>query len=308
MLNTQRAYRGMVVAPHHLASTAGLRVLQDGGNAIEAMLAAASTIAVVYPHMNGLGGDNFWLIHSPSRGVRGIDACGAAASLASTDFYRDQGFSNIPERGPLAALTMAGAVSGWQSAYDYSVQQLGGKLPMSRLLEDAIYYAKEGVAVTASLASNAAAKYDQLAEQPGFADIYLADGKVPQEKQRLTQTTLSSTLAHLSNVGLDDFYRGELAQSMASDLELCGAPLRGTDFSRHQALVVEPLQLQVAGHSVYNMPPPTQGLASLLLLGVYERLGVTRTDNFDYVHALVEATKCAFSFYRASDSILWRQV
>jgi gamma-glutamyltranspeptidase len=121
MLHTVRSYRGMMTAPHHLASQAGLRVLQEGGNAVEAMVAAASTIAVAYPHMNGLGGDNFWLIHTPDSKVIGIDACGGAAGLATIDFYKDLNLSVIPSRGPLSALTVGGAVSGWQAALTYTV-------------------------------------------------------------------------------------------------------------------------------------------------------------------------------------------
>jgi len=162
------------------------------------------------------------------------------------------------------------------------------------LLEDAVYYAKEGVAVTATLANNAHAKQDQLVHQPGFADVYLQGGELPKEGQRLRQPTLAATLEHLIQAGLDDFYRGELATSMASDLQAVGSPLAQEDFARHQALLPDALKLQVAGHTLYNLPPPTQGLASLLLLGVYERLGVQKTDCFDYVHALVEATKSAF--------------
>lgn len=294
MLNTKRAYNGMVVAPHHLASQAGLRVLQEGGNAVEAMLAAASTIAIVYPHMNGLGGDNFWLIHSPGQSVNAIDACGGAAGLATIDYYREQQCDAIPDRGPQAALTMAGAVSGWHRAFEHSRQHLGGRMPLSRLLEDAIHYARNGVAVTGTLANNAASKLDQLAGQPGFAERYLPQGRAPLEGERLLQTTLANTLDRLAAAGLEDFYRGDLAASMASDLECVVSPLRQADFTRHQALQVDPLSLQIAGHTVYNMPPPTQGLASLLLLGVYGELGVTEVDTFDYVHALVESTKCAF--------------
>jgi gamma-glutamyltranspeptidase len=294
MLNTKRAYNGMLVAPHHLASQAGLRVLRDGGNAVEAMIAAASTIAVVYPHMNGLGGDNFWLIHTPGQAVKGIDACGGAAGLASIDYYRDQQLDAIPSRGPQAALTMAGTVSGWHAAYEYSRQHLQGKLPLSRLFEDAIDYARNGVAVTATLANNAADKLSQLIDVPGFAELYLKNGQTPIEGERLYQKTLANTLEALARNGLDDFYRGELAVAMAADLEAVGSPLRSSDFSQHQALDIEPLSLKVRGHTVYNMPPPTQGLASLLLLGVYDRLDVQQLDNFEYVHSLVESTKCAF--------------
>jgi len=286
MLQTKRSYNGMVVAPHHLASQAGLRVLREGGNAIEAMIAAASTIAVVYPHMNNLGGDNFWLLYAPGNPVAGIDACGAAAALANQAFYKDQGYSAIPDRGPLAALTMAGAVSGWQAAHEYSQQQWGGRLPLSRLLEDAIHYAREGVAVTQTLANNIAGKREQLEAQPGFADCYLPGGQALRENDRLRQARVSDTLQLLADSGLDEFYRGDLAASLASELESAGSPLRLNDFHNHKALWVDPLNVQVNGHSVYNLPPPTQGLASLLLLGVHDRLDKTQADTSAYVHAL----------------------
>ena len=294
MLQTKRVYGGMVVAPHHLAAEAGTRVLRDGGNAIEAMIAAASTIAVVYPHMSGLGGDNFWLVHEPGRPPIAIDACGGAAALADTEFYRAQDCASIPERGPLAALTMAGTVSGWQMADEISRGRWGGRLPLARLLEDAIAHATGGVAVTRNLAGDIAGKLDQVRDQPGFADIYLHGGAPLEESARLRQPALAGALQHLIASGLDDFYRGDLARAMAGELEKTGSPLRLADFERHRALEVTPLSLEVAGHKVFNLPPPTQGLASLLLLGVFERLGVDAAETFDYVHGLVEASKQAF--------------
>ena len=294
MLNTKRTYNGMVVAPHHLASQAGLRVLREGGNAVEAMIASASTIAVVYPHMNGLGGDNFWLIHKSGKPVTAIDACGAAAGAACIKFYEQLGYSAIPERGPLAALTMAGAVSGWQNALQYSQQVLNGKMPLSRLLEDAIYYAKNGVAVTHTLANNLAVKLPQLQNQPGFATTYLAEGRPLVEGQRLLQTQLACTLDTLARHGLEDFYRGDISRQLATELEQIGSPIRHDDFTHHHAITPTPLSLPVSGHTVYNLPPPTQGLASLILLGVYDRLKIKTLDSFDYIHAIVEASKCAF--------------
>jgi len=269
-------------------------VLQEGGNAVEAMIAAASTIAVVYPHMNSLGGDNFWLIHSPNQAMKAIDACGGAASQASIDFYTENHCQAIPDRGPLAALTMAGAVSGWQAALTYSEQHLGGKLPLSRLLEDAMHYANEGVAVTETLARNAKEKCEQLKDQPGFSEIYMPSGKTVTQASKLSQARIGNTLQALVDNGLEDFYKGELARSMARDLEQMGSPLRLADFDRHTVLSPEPLSLNIDGHTVFNMPPPTQGLASLLLLGVFEKLGTFPNEDADFVHALVESTKCAF--------------
>src|SRR5918994_5848360 len=134
MLNTTRCRRGMVVAPHHLASQSGLSILREGGNAIEAMIAAAATIAVVYPHMNGLGGDCFWLIADPAEHPIGIEACGASGEAVSDVLYK--GMPIIPPRGPLAANTVAGAVSGWEAALQISAKW-GGRMPLPPLLEDA---------------------------------------------------------------------------------------------------------------------------------------------------------------------------
>ena len=294
MLQTHRSYRGMVTAPHHLAAQAGLRVLEDGGNAIEAIVAAAAAITVVYPHMNALGGDNFWLIHVPGQNVTGIDACGASARAADIDYYRERGFNSIPSRGPISALTVAGAVSGWQEALKLSSKSLRGTLSLARLLEDAIHFAEDGVAVTQTLASNAQAKLSELKHLRGFRENFQIAGTLVEEGERFKQPRIANTLRRLVSNGLDDFYHGKLALEIALDLEKMGSPLRLEDLQQHQARMVEPLTLRVSGHEVYNMPPPTQGLASLMLLGVYERLGVRQAETVEFVHSLVEATKRAF--------------
>jgi gamma-glutamyltranspeptidase/glutathione hydrolase len=132
------------------AAPLGAAVLREGGNAIEAMVAAAATIAVVYPHMNSIGGDSFWLVHVPGRDVRGIDACGAAAQAATLGWYRSRGITgSIPFRGGVAANTVAGTVSGWALAHE-AARETGGRLPLSRLLADAIHYARAGIPVTRS--------------------------------------------------------------------------------------------------------------------------------------------------------------
>src|SRR3954468_23029020 len=117
----------MAVAPHSLAAQSALGVLREGGNAVEAMVAAAATIAVVYPHMNSIGGDGFWLVHVPGEPMRAIDACGAAAARADLDFYRERGVTSIPFRGGIAANTVAGTLSGWNVALEVSREKLRGK-------------------------------------------------------------------------------------------------------------------------------------------------------------------------------------
>lgn len=294
MLQTKRSYRGMVTAPHHLAAQAGLDVLSDGGNAIEAMIAAAAAIAVVYPHMNGLGGDSFWLVGRAGSTPVGIQACGRSAKAADRSWYTRQGFDAIPSRGPLAALTVAGTVHGWETAQELSRRRFGGRLPMSRLLQDAIRYAWEGVPVTRTLHENTRNKRRELEDVPGFAEVYLPGGAPLAVGAKLRQPRVADTLGRLAQAGLSDFYRGDIARSMAADLEKLGSPLRLSDLESHQASLVTPLSVDVAGHKVFNMPPPTQGLASLLILALYARWMANEADGIDHLHRLVESTKAAF--------------
>ena len=294
MLQTKRSYGGMVTAPHHLAAQAGLAVLSEGGNAIEAMIAAAAAIAVVYPHMNGLGGDSFWLIGRTGSTPVGIQACGRSAMAASRAWYREHGCNSIPSRGPLATLTVAGTVDGWQKAYELSRDRYGGRLPVARLLEPAIGFAADGVAVSQTLHDNTTKKRPELQDVPGFAEVYLPQGAPPAVGARLRQPRVAGTLRRLARAGLSDFYRGDLARSMAADLERLGSPLRLSDLQQHQASLVTPLSVDVAGHKVFNMPPPTQGLASLLILALYAKSMANEPDGVEYLHRLVECTKASF--------------
>jgi oxamate amidohydrolase len=288
--------RGMAVAPHSLAAQSAVAVLRDGGNAIEAMVAAAATIAVVYPHMNSIGGDAFWLVHVPGETPRAIDACGAAASRATPAFYREQGLDAIPFRGGVAANTVAGTVSGWALALEYSHDALGGRLPLSRLLGDAVHYARHGIPVTRSQRETTLAKLDGLRDQPGFAEAFLDGSDVPAVASRFVQPRMAATLSQLASAGLDDFYRGDLARSFARDLAAIGSPLAQDDLRQHKAAWRKPLALAHSRGMLYNLPPPTQGVVSLLILGMLDALRIDDLDPLgaDCVHLCVEVVKQAF--------------
>ncbi len=288
--------RAMAVAPHFLASRAAIDVLKEGGNAIEAMVAAAATIAMVYPHMTGLGGDAFWLIHEPGQEPVAIDACGAAAAGASPSFYAGRGLDTIPVRGPLAANTVAGTVSGWECALALSKRRWNGRMPLSRLFAEAIRYGEQGVPVTGSQMRSTRTKQAELESQPGFRGHFLVNGETPQAGSLFFQTKMATTLRHLSRAGLDDFYRGELAQTIAADLAACGSPLALADLNGYRAELTKPLALEHSLGRLYNLPPPTQGVVSLMILGILDRMGLNQMepDSADYVHCVVEATKQAF--------------
>jgi gamma-glutamyltranspeptidase len=295
MINTTRTSRGIAVAPHHLASQAALAILRNGGNAIEAMVAAASTIAVVYPHMNSIGGDGFWLIVKPDGKTLAIDACGAAASNINIDHYLSRGLKSIPTRGPLAANTVAGTVSGWDLALKVS-SELGGKKPLGDLLADAIHYARDGFPVTASQSETTLSKLDELRDVAGFAKVFLPGGNVPQTGSNFTNPALATTLQTLAEHGLDGFYRGPLAESIAADLAAVGSPVSLSDLQAHRAELKQPLQLAHSLGTLFNTAPPTQGLVSLAILGLLDRAGLASVtpDSADHVHLVVEATKLAF--------------
>ena len=143
-LHTAGHRRGVVAAPHHAACEAGQQMLAEGGNAVEAMVAMAATIAAVYPHMNHIGGDGFWLIREPRGQVRAIMAAGLAGARATVQAYREQGHDEIPPRGPLAALTVPGAIGGWMLALE-AARAHGGRLPLDLLLAAAIRLRARGL-------------------------------------------------------------------------------------------------------------------------------------------------------------------
>ena len=289
MINAIRGTRGMAVAPHAAAAQTALDILRDGGNAVEAMIGAAATIAVVYPHMNAIGGDGFWLVEVPGQAPRIIEGCGVAALAASRAWYAERGVIDaLPVRGGLAANTVAGAVSGWGAAWQLSRRELRGRLPLRRLLDDAIHYATRGYAVTESQALSTAHKQAELEIQPGFADVFLPGGRSPAAGTLLVQKRLGATLRRIAEAGTDDFYRGDLARA--------GSPLRLADLVSHQAVVRDALSLEHSAGTLYNAPPPTQGLVSLLILGILDELQVGKVGaaTADYIHLCVEATKRAF--------------
>ncbi|MDC7684650.1 gamma-glutamyltransferase [Asticcacaulis sp. BYS171W] len=288
MIHTPSSLKGMVTSPHHLASQAGLDILKRGGTAAEAAIAVAATLAVVYPHMNSIGGDSFWIVREPDGRVHGVSACGAAAQAATLDLY--QGHTTVPWRGPLAANTVAGTISGWEAL----LATVKNPLPLEKLLERAIDYAETGVVITKGGAEIAAAKDAELRDQYGYGAVFRPDGAPLREGQVLKQPALARTLKKLAHYGLRDFYEGHVAKEIAADLKAAGSPVSAEDLKAHAATTPVPLTTQIGGANLYNMTPPTQGFASLLILALYDRLKVVGTEHFAHVHGLIEATKQAF--------------
>ncbi|RDV03450.1 gamma-glutamyltransferase family protein [Undibacter mobilis] len=292
-LHTAGHRRGVVAAPHAAAAEDGRAILAEGGNAIEAMIAMAASVAAVYPHMNHIGGDGFWLIREPNGRVRAIMGAGRAGAKATVRFYRDAGHHEMPTRGPGAALTVPGAIAGWQRAFD-AARAHRGRLPLDLLLSAAIRHAREGYKVTRSQGALTRDKFAELEKVPGFGEAFLVDGKAPDEGATMKQPALAATLDHLANAGLADFYRGDVGREMAADLERIGSPVTREDLTKYEAFVTDPLSVNVSAGTLYNTPAPTQGLASLIILALYDRLRIGDGESFAHIHGLIEATKRAF--------------
>lgn len=282
-----------MTAPHWAASEAGLAILKEGGNAVEAMVAAASAIAVAYPHMNSLGGDGFWLIQEPGKTPVAIDAAGTACRNASIDAFRERGLWSLPGRGPAAAFTVAGAVAGWEQALRVA-QGWQNPLPLSRLLAPAQELAAKGITVTQTL-TDAIAKVQSTTETtpPGF-DLYLKDGTPLIPGDQFVNPVLAATLEHLGRAGLMDFYRGDVATALAADLEAAGSPIERGDLERYRVRMPTPLNTEISKGRLYNFPAPTQGVASLMILALYDRVRQPNLSEAQQVHLLVECTKRAF--------------
>lgn len=281
----------MVSAPHHLASQTGRDVLAEGGTAVEAAVAMAATLAVVYPHMNGIGGDSFWLVSEADGRVHGVDASGAAAFAADDVLYARAGHQTIPWRGGLAANTVAGTISGWQAL----LQSDGGVFPLARLLRDAIRYATHGTVVTRGWAEIASGKSADLLDS-GYRALFAPSGACLSEGALFKNSALAQTLGRLVQDGLQSFYDGPVAQDIAHDLAEVESPVTAQDLAAHKAIAVQPLSVRIQGAQLFNTPPPTQGMASLLILALFDRWQADVVDSFSHIHGIVEATKQAFAF------------
>ena len=293
MIETALGLKGGFTAPHRIATKIGFDVIDAGGSAIEAMVAAAATIAVVYPHMNSIGGDGFWVIHRKGQAPVAISACGQAAGLASLDWYAARGHTEaMPTRGAHAALTVPGTIGGWGATL--SLVDARNRIPLSDLVAPAAALARGGIAVTRNQSLTTAEKLDGLIDVPGFADIYLLNGQCPQPGETMLQTALGGTLTEIGASGTESYYRGDLARIHTRFLEDAGSPLRQDDFTAYHAEIQKPLETTTSAGTLYNMGAPTQGMSSLAILGIFDRLGIRQGEGFDHIHGLIEATKQAF--------------
>ena len=276
----------MVTSPHALASSAGADALRAGGSAVDAAIAAAGVLGVVYPHMCGIGGDAFWLVYDAKRRkVEYLEGGGRAASSAQLKWFSENGHSEIPFRGIVpATLTTPGAVASWCEAHARY-----GKLSLSRNLESAIGYARDGYPVTARLARWIEQTAGELAQDPGIASLFLP---APRAGARLRNPALAKTLEAIASRGRAGFYEGALGKFSEAN----GGFFTAADLAAQPATWGEPISGTYRGVTIFETPAPTQGFTVLEMLNLVEPFELRKMSflSADSAHLMVQAKQIAY--------------
>lgn len=282
---------GAIATSHPLASAAGLEVLMDGGNAVDAALAAVAVQCVVEAHMTGIGGDCFVLYAPAGQDALALNGSGRAPRAATVEALQAQGLDAIPQRSP-HAVTVPGAVSAWCRLHaDH------GSLPLDRLFARAILYAEDGYPLAPRVAWDWAQDEAFLAGDDGCRAVFLPGGRLPRLGDRHRQPLLGARLRDIAAHGADAFYTGAVADSMVRFLKAKGGLHTAEDFAagRDVAQWVDPIRLDYRGTEVVECPPNGQGLAALMILGLLSGADLAaEMDEADRIHLLAEATKIAY--------------
>ncbi|WP_322016131.1 gamma-glutamyltransferase family protein [Paraburkholderia sp. J12] len=287
--------RNIVSTSHPLAAQAGLRMLWQGGNAVDAAIAAAAAITVVEPVSCGLGGDAFVLVWDGSR-LHGLNASGTAPAAWNVDYFRgrygeENGRAKQPVRG-WDTVTVPGVIAGWEALHAKF-----GSLPFADLMAPAIEIAERGHAVASIVAHKWQAAIPDLKDQPGFAETFMPHGRAPEVSERVRLPGHAATLRRLAEEGPRAYYEGEIAERIAAFSRECGGAMTLDDLRAYRAEWVEPIGKDYRGHTVHEIPPNGQGIAALIALGILEQFDVASLplDGVEAQHLQIEAMKLAFA-------------
>ncbi|MBX9928796.1 MAG: gamma-glutamyltransferase [Gemmatimonadaceae bacterium] len=281
-----------VSSDHALASAAGMEVLRHGGNAIDAAITMAGVLAVVRPHMNGVGGDNFILYYEAKSGrVYGLNGSGRAGERATPAFFSAKGLTTVPQNGVLS-VSVPGAVRGWEDAL-----RRFGTFTMAQALAPAIRVASEGFPVSPRLALDIAADVKLLTVDSALARTFLVDGAAPRPGSLLVQRDLAATLRTIATRGATAYYTGPLAQRIADFIGREGGLVTAADLAAHRSTWDEPIRTSYLDKTIVALPPNTQGATFLEMLSLAEAHDLTAMGrgSADYIHLLAEGAKLAYA-------------
>ena len=285
------AQNGIAATSHPLATQIALDILKQGGNAVDAAIAANAALGLMEPNSCGIGGDLFAVLWvDKEQKLYGLNASGRSPYALTLEEFKKRNVKEIPIVGPLP-VSVPGAVDGW-----FELHEKFGKLAMERILEPAIHYAREGFPVTQVISSDWAGGGRQLDDQPNFASTFLPQGKAPSEGEIFRNPDLARTLEQIAEGGREVFYKGEIAQKIDAFCQHAGCFLRYRDLMEHTSTWVDPVSVNYRGYDVWELPPNGQGIAVLQMLNILEAFDLRSMghNSADYLHHLVEAKKIAF--------------
>ncbi|HET7006186.1 MAG TPA: gamma-glutamyltransferase [Candidatus Binatia bacterium] len=286
------AKNGMVASSQPLATLAGVEILMNGGNAIDAAIATAAVLGVVEPSSIGIGSDAFCLFYSAKdKSIKGLDASGRSPYATTLDFCRRSGFEEMPQRG-IHSVTVPGAVHGWAT-----LLKSHGRKSLSDVLQAAIRHADEGFPVAELTAEQWKESQARLTADEGGANNYLINGRAPKAGEIFRNPRMAATLQRIAAEGAEYYYHGEIAEKIVRRSDKLGGLLTLKDFADHRSDWVEPLTANYRGCDIYEMPPASQGFVALAMLKILEGfdLKAIGMNSVDALHAMIEAKKLAFA-------------
>jgi len=281
----------MAATSQPLATQMALDVMRNGGNAIDAAIAANAMLGLTEPTGNGIGGDLFAIVwDAESEQLYGLNASGRAPMSMTREWFEENGYDRIPQRGPLP-VSVPGAVDGW-----FELHERFGRASMEDILAPAIHYAENGFPVTEVIAYFWERNAEVLEEYENFPETFMPEGRAPRKGEIFSNPDLGNTYRLLATEGRDAFYKGEIAETIGEYMERQGGFLTAEDMAAHESTWVDPVSTNYRGYDVWQLPPNTQGIAGLQILNILEAWDLSRysLDDPEYIHRFVEAKKLAF--------------
>ena len=286
------AANGMVATSHPLATQIGLDILKQGGNAIDAAIAANIALGLMEPTGNGIGGDLFVIIwDAKTEKLYGLNASGPAPENISIDYFKQNNLTKIPSYGPLP-VTVPGVVDGWVKLHNRF-----GSMEFKELFVPTISYAREGFPITETIAYYLELSSKKFKDYPNFKNVWMPNNKILKKGDLFKNIYLANTLEEISKTKRKSFYEGRIAKIISSFIKDQGGFLSDSDLANYHSEWVEPVSSNYRGYDVWELPPNGQGIAALQILNILEQYDIKEMGLFssEYVHHFVEAKKLAFA-------------
>ena len=283
---------GMVATSHPLASQIGVDILQNGGNAIDAAIAANAALGLMEPTGNGIGGDLFAIVWIENeKKLYGLNASGRSPEDLSLEYFKENDFKSIPAYGPLP-VSVPGCVDGW-----FELHEKFGKIKMRDILSPTIKYAEDGFPVSELVSYYMKNASNNFKEYPNFKETYYIYDSTPKKGQIFKNPDLAKTLRVIAKKGKKGFYEGEVANSIANFIQDQGGFLSYDDLKNHKSEWIDPVSTNYRGYDVWELPPNGQGIAALQILNLLEAYDIKSMGfgSAEYIHHFVEAKKIAFA-------------